>query len=240
MRNFLMVVAGILGLSLATSAPAETFQLNSKRLIEVIDVVDGNIIDQAQQLHALAEESSEPIDLLINSPGGAVIAGYMFVDAMDAVRSQGVKIRCAVGVLAASMAFNMLAHCDERVALRHAALLFHPPRIMARGPMTVPDLERAALDLRRIIKFSTGELIKMVGMSQVSFYKHFNEETLWTAESLAAASGKKWLRVVDDIKGSKKVFTHERPRMSLFFRSGSNFEIIHISPVARTGKAVTK
>lgn len=236
MRNVVLALIAVIGLSVSHTAPAvaKTFKLNSKRLIEVIDVVDGSAIDLAQQLHKMAAASKDPIDILINSPGGAIVPGYMFVDAMDAARSQGIKIRCAVGMLAASMAFNMLAHCDERVALRHAALLFHPPRISSRQPMLVPDLLQAAEDLQRIIDASTGELIDMVGMRRAQFYKHFNQETLWAASDLAKASGKPWLRIVDNITGSDKVFTHEKPKMFLFFRASSTYEIIHVSPINRT------
>lgn len=221
--------------SAACSGPAsaQTITLNSKRLVEVIDVIDGGVLAQAQQVAVLAAASKEPIDFLINSPGGGVLAGYMLVDSMDAARKEGVKIRCAVGVLAASMAFNLLAHCDERYALRHAALLFHPPRIFAKGPMTAADLDRASEDLKRIITKSTGELVSMVGMPESVFYKHFNEETMWTAEQLVDESPNDWLQVVDNIKGSELVFTFQRPRFSIFGqRNGfgvGNWEILHVS-----------
>jgi ATP-dependent protease ClpP protease subunit len=228
-----IALAVVAALAWSTSSPAETVKLNPKRLIEIIDAIDGSAIEQAQALHDMASKSKEPIDILINSPGGAVIPGYMFTDAMDAARAKGVKIRCAVGVLAASMAFNTLAHCDERYALRHAALLFHPPRIFARGPMTAGTLEAAARDLNRIIASSTQELIDMLGMNRSKFAMHFNEETLWTAEQLLAESGHDWIRIVDDIKGSNKVFTHQKPQLMLFFRSSTKYEILHISPVSR-------
>lgn len=234
MKTALITVTSIiLGMLLLTNVlKAETFELNKKRLVEVIDVIDGSAIDLAQKVHDLANRSDAPIDLLINSPGGAIVPGYMLVDAVVAARSKGIKVRCAVGMLAASMAFNLLAYCDERVALAHAAMLFHPPRIFARGALTVPDLERAAADLKRIIASSTGAIRNMLGMSRPAFDKHFNEETLWTAEDLRAASGKPWIRIVSDITGSDKVFTHEKPSLfSLFGRAG--YEIIHVSPVKR-------
>jgi ATP-dependent protease ClpP protease subunit len=236
-----------LALSLAVSASAfakskansNTFELNPKRLIEVIDVVDVSAVTLAQKVHNLAAQSKEPIDFLINSPGGAIVPGYMLVDAMDAVRSQGIKIRCAVGVLAASMAFNMLAHCDERVALSHAALLFHPPRIFSRNALTINDLLTAAEDLQRVVDSSTGELISMLGMSEESFYKHFYSETLWTASDLRKASGRPWIRIVKNITGSDKVFTFEKPR-SFFFFGMANYEIIHVSPVTKAARLKNK
>ena len=217
---------------MATAQSLNVVQLNPKRLIEIIDVVDGSVIDLAQQLHDLAANSNDGIDILINSPGGAIVPGYMFTDAMDAARNKGITIRCAVGVLAASMAFNMLAHCDERYALKHAALLFHPPRINARGPMTASDLDQASADLKRIIRHTTKELVTMVGMPYKKFLMHFRQETLWTAEQLTKESRKPWLTIVADIQGSKKVFTHRKPSLFSLFGLKSSYEIIHISEVA--------
>lgn len=232
-QTAMKTVSLVFALACSAPAPAGTLHLNPKRLIEVIDVIEGGAVAQAQQVHDLAEASKAPIDFLINSPGGAVTPGYMLVDAMDAARKSGVKIRCAVGVLAASMAFNLLAHCDERFALRHAAMLFHPPRIFARGPMTVRDLDQASDDLKRILRKSTPELLAMVGMSKKEFYRHFHAETLWTAEQLADASGNNWLKIVDDIDGSKLVFTFQQPRLSIFgevdYLGVGNWTIIHIS-----------
>lgn len=232
---FILLVTAVL--NYPTKAQAEVVNLNPKRLIEVIDVIDGGVVAQAQRVHDLVTESKAPIDLLINSPGGAITPGYMLVDALDAARKSGVKIRCAVGVLAASMAFNLLAHCDERYALRHAAMLFHPPRISARGPLTVKDLDQASDDLKRILRKSTPELLAMVGMTPKEFYKHFHAETLWTAEQLAEASGHDWLTIVDDIQGSKLVFTFQQQRFSLFGETDylgiGNWTIIHISNYPR-------
>lgn len=239
--SLLSLFAGVLFAACSAPADAKTLKLNPKRLIEIIDVIDSSVVDAAQKIDNMANESKDPIDLMINSPGGSVMFGYMLVDSVNAARAKGVTVRCAVGILAASMAFNLLAACTERYALPNAAMLFHPPRVMSREPLTVPLLLNAASDLTRIINSTTGAIVDMMGMNDEEFSHHFHAETMWTASALLEVSGNDWITIVDNIQGSDKVFTHEKQSIfNLLFgqasASSQPYVIVHESPIPETLK----
>lgn len=249
----LSTIFGLLALLFtAAGCPAQSqvLELNPKRLIEVIDVINGSQLGLAQKINDLASDGSgQTIDILVNSPGGSVLIGYMIADSIKSAKAKGVKVRCAVGILAASMAFNLLASCSERYALNHAALLFHPSRIYSREALTVPILLKAAEDLQRTIDNTSGEIMDMLGMDEEVFSHHFFSETMWQAQDIVAASGHKWITIVSDIKGSKLVFTPDRPNPSVDCGGGratpntgtppakhnnKPYEIIFVSPKLST------
>lgn len=245
MLKLFTVLFFIVGLSSGCPASAKTIDLNPNRLVEIIDVIDFSQLGVAQKIDDLSSASKEPIDILVNSPGGSVLVGYIIVDSIRAAKAKGVKVRCTVGMLAASMAFNLLASCSERYALPSAALLFHPPRVMTREALTVPVLLKAAEDLQRIIDSTSSEIQNMLGMKDEQFQHHFNHETMWTAEQLLEASGHKWIQIVHAITGSKLVFTPDRPNplAFLFGQARGNqllnnkpYEIIYISEEYLEGK----
>ena len=79
--------------------------------------------------------SHDPIKLYINSPGGAVSAGYAIIDTMHMIESP-VETVC-VG-MAASMAAVILAsgEAGSRSALEHAEVMIHQPLGGAQGQAT--------------------------------------------------------------------------------------------------------
>ena len=91
--------------------------------------------------------SHDPIKLYINSPGGAVSAGYAIIDTMRMIESP-VETVC-VG-MAASMAAVILAsgEAGSRSALEHAEVMIHQPLGGAEGQSA--DIEIAALHIKRV------------------------------------------------------------------------------------------
>src|SRR5918995_99931 len=92
----------------------------------------------AQMLHLEHEDSSQPIRLYINSPGGVVYAGLAIYDTMQMVKSEVETLCLGMG---ASMAAVLLAGCTprKRFALPDAPILIHPGS--ARVPGEVADIE---------------------------------------------------------------------------------------------------
>lgn len=70
---------------------------------------------------ALTMAQSNHVYLFIDSPGGSVIAGARFIDAMQASNKQ---ITCVVG-FAASMAFIITQACPERIIMPSSILMQH-------------------------------------------------------------------------------------------------------------------
>ena len=91
--------------------------------------------------------SQDPIKVYINSPGGAVCAGYAIIDTMRMIESP-VETVC-VG-MAASMAAVILASGETgcRSALEHAEVMIHQPLGGAEGQSA--DIEIAALHIKRV------------------------------------------------------------------------------------------
>jgi ATP-dependent Clp protease, protease subunit len=78
------------------------------------------------------EDSSRPIYMYINCPGGSVIAGLAIYDVMQLVRSEIITINIG---MAASMASFLLAagKKGKRLALPHSRVMIHQPMGGAQG-----------------------------------------------------------------------------------------------------------
>lgn len=153
----------------------------------------------------LQNEDVVTIDVLINSPGGSVYHGTTVVDLMTMARARGVTTRCYVGGMAASMAFIILAHCDERYVLPHSKLLFHPISMFLMGNFELYSIEKYIQQTLVYERNTIKELIEITGMEEESFIENYKMGTLWHAKELAAVTDD-FLTVVVDIKGFKNVF----------------------------------
>lgn len=177
------------------------------RLIEIIGVVDGNIIDQAAEINRLAALNSEPIELLINSPGGSVFTGMIFIDAMNAAKAKGVVFKCTSVVLAASMAYSFFSNCDERYALPNTRLLFHPMSTRAEGRVQelVTDLIQTVPEEKAIMKQLQADL----NVDWKTFHTNYFAETFWTATTLSSISPD-FLTIIDTADFGKQTYQYRR------------------------------
>lgn len=178
-----LVLAGI-----ATPAKRPTFQVEPGRHLELIGVVQSWVIPAiAERIDQFSAKSSKPISLLINSPGGSVVAGSTVVDSMLLAKKRGVEFRCISGVLAASMAFIIYSHCDQRFALPNTKLLFHPMSLTVMGAR-VSELE-PLLDAYQAMEMRNYDWQrKTLGLGSDFFRRHYYAETLWDAEGLNEAA----------------------------------------------------
>lgn len=184
MKFLLMFFGFFMFLGQAMAEPKVS--LNPKRTIILEGPIGGEAMDVVfYALDKLAEDKSEPVDIVISSPGGSLLAGYLIIDRMDYLRAQGLKFRCFVHTIAASMAFQTLLHCDEKYATPHALLLWHPVRVFWRGPLTETDAINVADSLRTSNKIVLDDITKnMKSISEENRLKHYYLETLHQALSL--------------------------------------------------------
>ena len=146
MKNLFKVLSLVVGL-MASEAycarlgkPTKLTIPAGERTLTVIGPIGAGAIETAHKIERLSAKSSDPIYIVINSPGGGVLAGSQLSQAMDIARARDVKVVCAVGSMAASMAFQLLPHCTERYALPNSLLLFHPSRVFVMfGVITAQD-----------------------------------------------------------------------------------------------------
>lgn len=143
-----------------------TAHVNGKRLVLLTTEIDERTLESANQLYSLAEVSSKPIDVIIDSPGGYIHHGLYFIQAMRALQAKGIAIRCHVPRFAASMAFTIFTQCSERNALPYAQLLFHPPRISGKFLLTPRNAASVAQGLAEIENVLLRMIIPAMGVSK--------------------------------------------------------------------------
>lgn len=126
---------------------------------EVNDAVANSLV--AQMLYLDSEDSSKPIYLYINSPGGSVTAGLAIYDTMQYVKSDVVTI--CVGLAASMGAFLLAAGTKgKRVALPHSRIMIHQP-LGGTSQRQASDIEIEAREILRIKDMLNRSLADMSG-----------------------------------------------------------------------------
>ncbi len=128
-----------------------------------IDDTVANVIT-GQLLYLQSQDSSAPIDLYINSPGGSVYSGYSIYDTMHLIEP---KINTIVCGMAASMAYILAIAGDKRSALRHSRLMQHQPMGGISGQasdiqITANEIQKIKVELNEIISEKTKQPIDKV------------------------------------------------------------------------------
>ncbi len=128
---------------------------------EVSDGIANSLV--AQMLYLDADDSSKPIYLYINSPGGSVTAGLAIFDTMQYVKSDVVTI--CVGLAASMGAFLLAAGTKgKRLALPHSRIMIHQP-LGGTSQRQASDIEIEAREILRIKDMLNQSLAGMCGQS---------------------------------------------------------------------------
>ena len=181
-------------------ANGQTLKLDPKSTVRIQGVVTGAIKAKGKELLDMSKQFNE-VTLLINSPGGQVLAGLQFVDIMELVKSRGTKIRCVVPNLAASMAFHILAHCDSRFSLNSAILLWHPAKLGCfMCSLSAEQLLYEGAALMALEEPQNQALIEILKVQPDFYYYHYKNETVWLGYVLAAELPD-FISTVTDIQG---------------------------------------
>lgn len=186
--------------------------ITGPRTVRVVGEINGSVLKLASQIDSMSKENKKPINILINSPGGSVPAGLQLVEAMHIAQARGVKIRCAVTTLAASMAYVVLSQCNERYALSNSLLLFHPARAMLMFAVLKSDDARYMAEELAAIDSDISDLLQdsmgvVTGEHKAWFDYHFQHETLWPASRLSRVMpNNRWITIVSDIRSDGSLF----------------------------------
>lgn len=194
------------------------FPKKKDRTVFITDVIRGREgIMVGDRILDLSEKSDAPIYILINSPGGSVTVGFTIIGAIERAKERGVQFRCAVTGFAASMAFQILTHCQKRYALPYSMLLWHPVRVVFGGgmfsaPVVLLPVEVEALseDLKGIENIMIPQLTSTLRIPRRQFYLHYHGETLHQALSIERMAPH-FLTIVEDYENvPTKVFGSEK------------------------------
>lgn len=122
----------------------------------------------------LEQESDEPVNIYINSPGGEVDAGLMIY---DTIQGSSLKINMLCTGMAASMAAVLLAGGQKgrRYIMEHSRVMIHEP-LLSRGvggsATSIRNISESIIKTRDIIN---GILAEHTGKS----IEEINEATLY-------------------------------------------------------------
>jgi ATP-dependent Clp protease, protease subunit len=134
-------------------------RLYRERIIFLASEIDDELANQVigVMLYLDSEDSSKPIYLYINCPGGSVISGLAIYDCMQHIKSEVITINLG---LAASMASFILAAGSKgkRLALPSSRIMIHQPMGGAQGQ--AEDIKNEAAQIMRI----RDNLVKMYSM----------------------------------------------------------------------------
>ncbi len=126
---------------------------------EVNDAIANSLV--AQMLYLDSEDSSKPIYLYINSPGGSVTAGLAIYDTIQYVKSDVVTI--CVGLAASMGAFLLGAGTKgKRLALPHSRIMIHQP-LGGTSQRQASDIEIEAKEILRIKDMLNQSMADMTG-----------------------------------------------------------------------------
>ncbi len=139
-------------------------RLFRERIIFLTEEVDDGIANAivAYMLYLDSEDSTKPIYLYINSPGGSVTAGMAIYDTMQYIKSDVVTI--CVGLAASMGAFLLNAGSKgKRLALPHSRIMIHQPSGgVGRRQATDIEIEAARIvqvrrDLNQLMAEHSGQ-----------------------------------------------------------------------------------
>lgn len=171
------------GIATAEDAP----KLNKARTVVLDGAMGANVETVVEAIDKLSKESKKPIDIVIDSPGGSVVPGFWLINKMEEVKEQGIRLRCFVPRMAASMAFQTLVHCNERYTLDRSFLLWHGGRVGLMFAVVTEEVAKGLYeDLHRLNLIIKQELYAtLTDLSKEEIDKHFLAETLHVGTDLA-------------------------------------------------------
>lgn len=96
--------------------PERTYKLDTSISFRMVDPLVDFIVD------ANRKSNKDPIYIILDSPGGSVLAGAKI---LDYIRASKAPVHCVVDNFAASMAAMILQNCDKRYASPSSVIMFH-------------------------------------------------------------------------------------------------------------------
>ncbi|CAM9141803.1 unnamed protein product [Phaeothamnion confervicola] len=156
-------------------------RLYRERIIFLGQEIDDELANQiiGVMLYLDSEDSTKPIYMYVNCPGGSVISGLAIYDTMQHIKSEVVTIN--VG-LAASMASFLLAAGakGKRLALPHSRVMIHQPMGGAQGQ--AEDIKVEATQIMRIRDNIVRMYSMMTGQTQERVLEALDRDNFMSAQ----------------------------------------------------------
>ena len=155
-------------------------RLYRERIIFLGSEIDDELANQiiGVMLYLDSEDSTKPIYLYINSPGGSVISGLAIYDCMQHIKSEVITINLG---LAASMGSFILAAGSKgkRLALPSSRVMIHQPMGGAQGQ--AEDIKVEAAQIMRIRDNLVKSYSMMTGQTSEQIWKDLDRDNFMSA-----------------------------------------------------------
>lgn len=159
----------------------KTRHLMNRNIFLTGSIDDEMANDFLSEFMYLENQSDEPINIYINSPGGQVNAGLMIYDTVQGSR---VPVNMICAGLAASMAAIILAggQNGRRYILKHSKVMIHEPLIsggLGGSATSIKNISESILETRKIcnsiLAQHTGKSVEAIDEA-TSFDNYMNAE----------------------------------------------------------------
>lgn len=152
-----------------------------ERIIFLASEIDDELANQVigVMLYLDSEDSSKPIYLYINCPGGSVVSGLAIYDCMQHIKSEVITINLG---LAASMASFILGAGSKgkRLALPSSRIMIHQPMGGAQGQ--AEDIKAEAAQVMRVRDNLVKMYSMMTGQTQDTILRDLDRDNFMSAE----------------------------------------------------------
>lgn len=177
---------GILLSTQLLSQSGDVVVLTDKNTVHFNSAVNDMSVAQAQvKLGQISKNlnKNEIIYLVIDSPGGSVSAGNLFIDFANSL-PQKIKPIC---IFCASMGYHMFQSFDERLVFSSSTLMSHRASLGGMGGQVPGELESRLKWIKDELQQMDTKVAKRVGTS-VSEYQKLIYDELWLNGSSAVAT----------------------------------------------------
>lgn len=164
-------------------------QLRKTRTIELFGVVNNGLAKRviAQLMFLDHDDSTKPITIIQNSPGGSVTDGFAIYDAMRYVKPE-IRVVC-VGLTASIATITLLgAKKENRISLPNTEFLIHQPLISGNVYGVAADLEITARQILKTRALINDMLAKETGQP-IEIVQRHTERDYWMSAEEALAYG---------------------------------------------------
>ena len=164
--------------------PMDSVLLSKRKVFLTGEITPESADSVIQQLLYLEDEGkTEPIDLIINSPGGSVSAGLMVYDQLRGMRDS-IQINSYCSGFAGSMAAIILAggQHGHRFILPHAKVMIHEPLIAGGVGGSATSIQRTAASIMETKRITIDLLAQDTGRSVEEIEKAISYDNTMNAE----------------------------------------------------------
>lgn len=165
------------------------YHINTNKVVTIAGVIDSDMTSSVYiQLHATETMRGDRL-VLIRSPGGSVNEGKKILNMLLQERKDtGKKLVCMVIDAAHSMAFNILTHCDVRLASSNSTMVVH--KVALGGDpgirMTARNLRLIAKEMEEMDEYWARTNAEAMHISRKEYDDNADNERRWTAQELVS------------------------------------------------------